>query len=60
MQRFEDTIGYAVKFGDEIEIRVLNVHGDQRRVGIGASNDLFANLETISKRIESERKSLVS
>jgi sRNA-binding carbon storage regulator CsrA len=57
MQRFDDTIGYAVKIGNEIEIRILDVSGEQRRVGIGASDDLFADHQAICKLIESEKQS---
>ena len=55
MQSFEDTIGYALKVGDEIEIRILNVSGEQRRVGIGASKELFADPQKICERIDAER-----
>ena len=57
MQRFDDTIGYAVKVGDEIEIRILNVSGAQRRVGIGASKELLADHQSISERIAAEKQS---
>lgn len=57
MQRFEEAIGYALKIGDEIEIRILNVRGEQQRVGIGASNELFANPQKICERINAEKQS---
>jgi sRNA-binding carbon storage regulator CsrA len=57
MQSFDDTIGYAVKVGNEIEIRILKVSGEQTRVGIGASEELFADHQAICERIETERQS---
>jgi sRNA-binding carbon storage regulator CsrA len=57
MQGIDDTIGYAVKVGDEIEIRVLNVGGEQRRVRIGAAKELFDNHQSICERIETEKQS---
>jgi sRNA-binding carbon storage regulator CsrA len=56
MQRLDGTIGYAIKFGDHIEIRVLNDRGIQRRVGINAAAELFANNKSIFERIEAEKR----
>jgi sRNA-binding carbon storage regulator CsrA len=57
MKRFDDTIGYAIKFGEEIEIRILDISGEQRRVSVGASNELFANPQKICERIDAEKVS---
>lgn len=56
MQRNDDMIGYALKVGDEFEIRIVNVSGEQRRVGIGASNDVFTNPQEICERINAEKR----
>ena len=58
MQRSNDTIGYAIRIGEEIEIRITSVNGEQHRVGIGASTDLFSNHQSICERIEAERSAL--
>jgi len=56
MQSFDDTIGYAVKVGNDIEIRIINVRGEQTRVGIGAAEELFANHQAMCERIQTERQ----
>lgn len=58
MQSLNDTIGYAIRIGEEIEIRLVSIDGDRRCVGIGASKDLFSNHQSICERIEAERSAL--
>jgi sRNA-binding carbon storage regulator CsrA len=54
----DNTIGYAIKIGDEIEIRILNVRGEQRRVELGSSPEVFSNHESICRRIEAEKRAM--
>jgi sRNA-binding carbon storage regulator CsrA len=56
MQRLDGTIGYAIKFGEHIEIRVLNELGFQRRVGVNVAAEQFANNRSIFERIEAEKR----
>jgi sRNA-binding carbon storage regulator CsrA len=57
MQGVDDTIGYAIKIGDEIEIRILNASGEQTRLALNDSKELFANPEKLHERIDAEKHS---
>lgn len=48
-------IGEAICIGDEVEVRVLGVKGQQVRLGIVAPKDIPVHREEIYERIQRER-----
>lgn len=54
MQRPDDTIGYAIKVGDQFEVRIVNVVGEQMRVGFVGNDEGFHNIKWVSERIRKE------
>lgn len=48
-------IGEAICIGDEVEVRVLGVSGQQVRLGITAPKDTPVHREEIYERIQRER-----
>ncbi len=49
-------IGEAICIGDEVEVRVLGVKGQQVRLGILAPKDIPVHREEIYERIPRERQ----
>lgn len=49
-------IGETVVIGDDIEVTVLNVKGNQVRVGIEAPKDVPVHREEVRQRIEQEKQ----
>jgi len=44
-------IGESVMIGDEVTVTVLNVHGNQVRIGVSAPRNVAVHREEISERI---------
>jgi len=51
MNIFEDTIGYAIKIGEAIEVRIVSVSGNQIRVGIEAPKEMSVHRQDVDERI---------
>ena len=49
--------GESLFIGDDIEITVLGVKGNQVRIGINAPKDIDVHREEVYRRIESEQSS---
>lgn len=50
-------IGEAVKIGDDIEVSIIGVKGNQVRLGINAPNDVAVHREEIYERIKQDGQS---
>ncbi|MGI9570100.1 MAG: carbon storage regulator CsrA [Desulfobulbia bacterium] len=50
-------IGEAVKIGDDIEVSIIGVKGNQVRLGINAPNDVAVHREEIYERIKQDNQS---
>ena len=48
-------VGESVMVGDDITVTVLDVKGNQVRIGINAPKDVAVHREEIYERIKSER-----
>ena len=53
-------IGEAVKIGDDIEVSIIGVKGNQVRLGINAPNDVAVHREEIYERIKQDSQSAVN
>mgnify|MGYP000339037762 CR=1 FL=1 len=53
-------VGEVLKIGDDIEVRILNVKGNQVRIGVDAPKDVAVHREEIYKRIEKETQEQLS
>jgi len=49
-------IGEKLHIGDEIEVMVLGVKGNQVRIGVNAPKDIKVHREEIYKRIQEENE----
>ena len=49
-------VGEMLKIGDNIEVTVLGVKGNQVRIGINAPKDVVVNREEIHLRIKEEQR----
>ncbi|EML0364324.1 carbon storage regulator CsrA [Providencia hangzhouensis] len=49
-------IGETLKIGDEVEVSVLGVRGNQVRIGVEAPKNVAVHREEIYKRIQDEKK----
>lgn len=48
--------GQSLKIGDDIEVRILGVKGNQVRIGVDAPKDVSVHREEIYERIQQELK----
>lgn len=48
--------GESIKIGDDITIKVMNVHGNQVRIGIEAPETVQVHREEVFDRIKAEKK----
>ncbi|HCU54067.1 MAG TPA: carbon storage regulator [Gammaproteobacteria bacterium] len=48
-------VGEALKIGDNIDITILSIKGNQVRIGINAPKDVAVHREEIYERIQSEK-----
>ena len=48
-------IGEAIYIGDDVEVRVLSVSGEQVRIGISAPKDIPVHRQEVRERIISEQ-----
>lgn len=53
-------VGESLKIGDDINIQVLGVKGNQARLGINAPDDVAVHREEVYLRIKKEGKSILS
>lgn len=49
-------VGETLKIGDEVEVSVLGVRGNQVRIGVEAPKNVTVHREEIYKRIQDEKK----
>ncbi|MGB5118840.1 MAG: carbon storage regulator CsrA [Providencia rettgeri] len=49
-------VGETLKIGDEVEVSILGVRGNQVRVGVEAPKNVAVHREEIYKRIQDEKK----
>jgi carbon storage regulator len=49
-------VGEALKIGDNVDITILGVKGNQVRIGISAPKDVAVHREEIYSRIKDEQK----
>ncbi len=50
-------VGESIKVGDDVTVRVLEVKGNQIRVGVAAPKSIAVHREEIYERIKLEQKS---
>jgi carbon storage regulator len=50
-------IGETVMIGDNVTVTVMDVHGNQVRVGVNAPKDIEAHREEVYERVQAERAS---
>jgi carbon storage regulator len=48
-------IGETLKIGDEIDVKILSVKGNQVRIGVNAPSKVSVHREEIYLRIQNER-----
>lgn len=48
--------GETLKIGDDIEVIILDIKGNQARIGISAPADVSVHREEIYKRIQAEKR----
>lgn len=53
-------VGETLKIGDEIEVSVLGVRGNQVRIGVEAPKNVAVHREEIYKRIQDEKNASAS
>jgi carbon storage regulator len=51
-------IGETIRIGDDVSVTVLNVHGNQVRVGIQAPKSVAVHREEVFNRIVEEGKAV--
>jgi carbon storage regulator len=49
-------VGEALKIGDNVEVTILSVKGNQVRIGINAPKEVSVHREEIYSRIKEEQK----
>ena len=49
-------VGEALKIGDNVEVTILSVKGNQVRIGINAPKEVAVHREEIYSRIKEEQK----
>jgi carbon storage regulator len=49
-------VGEALKIGDNVDVTILSVQGNQVRIGIKAPKDITVHREEIYSRIKEEQK----
>jgi carbon storage regulator len=49
-------VGEALKIGDNVDVTILSVKGNQVRIGISAPKDVSVHREEIYSRIKDEQK----
>lgn len=49
-------VGEALKIGDNVEVTILSVKGNQVRIGINAPKEVAVHREEIYSRIKDEQK----
>lgn len=49
-------VGESLKIGDNVEVTILSVKGNQVRIGINAPKDVTVHREEIYTRIKEEQK----
>jgi len=49
-------VGEALKIGDNVDVTILSVQGNQVRIGIKAPKDVTVHREEIYSRIKEEQK----
>jgi carbon storage regulator len=51
-------VGESLKIGDNVEVTILSVKGNQVRIGINAPKNVTVHREEIYSRIKEEQKQL--
>jgi carbon storage regulator len=51
-------VGEGLKIGDNVDVTILSVKGNQVRIGINAPKDVAVHREEIYSRIKEEQKQL--
>ena len=49
-------VGETIKVGDEVQVTVLGVKGNQIRIGINAPEEIAVHREEIYNRIQAEQE----
>ena len=52
-------VGESLKIGDNVEVTILSVKGNQVRIGINAPKEVTVHREEIYSRIKEEQKQLL-